>query len=145
MTIAASASVGASAYARSAIGSSPRNASSVRRAPKREKYHASDSAIATAPMPCAVTRTDVPNFSSWNTLSATAGMSAMNGAARSELSARLSTTNRSAGLPRTNRAPSRTDSTIDASPWCAGGGRVNDANTANTAKKLSVLMVNASS
>ena len=99
----------------------------------------------TAPRPCAVTSAAVPSFSSWNTLSATAGISAMNGAASSELSAMHPTTKRSAASPRTNRAPSRIDRTIDIPAVDMGGGRRKDATTANTAKKLRVLSANASS
>ena len=99
----------------------------------------------TAPIPCAVTSAAVPNFSSSNTLSATAGIRAMNGAASNELSAMHPTTKRSAGSPRTKRAPSRIECRIDAPPVGDGRGSRNEAITANTAKKLSVLMRNASS
>ena len=57
--------------------------------------------MTTAPTPCAVTSSDVPKSSSPNTFSATAGTSAMNGAASSELRERYPTTARRPGSPRT--------------------------------------------
>ena len=69
----------------------------------------------------------------------------MNGAASNELSAMHPTTNRSAASPRTNGRPSRMDPRIDEPDAPAGGGSRNDATTANTAKKLTVLRTNASS
>ena len=69
----------------------------------------------------------------------------MNGAASSEFSAMHPTTKRSAGSPRTNRAPSRMEWRSDVPRLGLGRGSRNEAITANTAKKLSVLMRNASS
>ena len=59
-----------------------------RRCPKRATTPPSKSAIVTAPTPCAVTSAAVPDSPEWNTFNATAGTSAMNGAASSEFSER---------------------------------------------------------
>ena len=95
----------------------------------------------TAPTPCAVTSAAVPNFSSSNTLSATRGSSAMNGAASSELSAMQPTTKRSAGVAAHEaRTLAGSSAGSTCRPSASVGGRRNEATTANTAKKLSVLM-----
>ena len=57
----------------------------IQRTPWRRPSGPIASAAATAPMPCAVTSTEVPNFPESSTLIAIAGTSAMNGAASSVL------------------------------------------------------------
>ena len=127
------------------MGNPPSTPTSTRRLPNRANNGPSDKPMSTAPMPCAVTSSAVPKSPLPNTLSATAGTSAMNGAARSEFSAMYEITTRSPGSARAKRAPARIDAKIDASCSGAGGGRRSDRTTAITARKLNVLMPNAHS
>ena len=86
----------------SATGTSVTDRTMIQRIPKRRPSGPIASAAVTAPMPCAVTSTDVPVLPESSTLIAIAGTSAMNGAASSMLRLIVWMTMRSPGSARTN-------------------------------------------
>ena len=87
----------------------------------------------------------MPVSSLWKTVSAIAGTSAMNGAAKSEFSPRYDITARMPGSRREYRAPSGSRAEIDSPSRRVGGGSRSGAIAAITARKLSVLIANAHS
>ena len=71
------------------------------------------------------------------------GMSAMNGAASSVLTAMYATTTRSPGSRRAYETPCLIEAKTDWTARSAGGGRRSCETARITAKKLSVLIANA--
>ena len=94
----------------------------------------------TAPMPCAVTSAAVPNFSSSNTSSATAGIERDERRGQQRVERHAPDDEPQRGIAA-HEAGALADRAQDRHAARAGdgGGRRNEATTANTAKKLSVL------
>ena len=99
---------------------------------------------ATAPTPCAVTRMPVVASSPSSTLTAIAGMSAMNGAATKVLMHIRVNDARSPGSARTRcQPPSSARRKGSCAASGSGGGRATLATAAMAARKLTVLMASA--
>ena len=95
-------------------------------------------AAATAPMPCAVTSTDVALASPWNTLVAICETNAMNGEAIPMVSTITTNIRRITGWAMAKRRPSASaPNTGRRSPWRCG--TFTSATATITAKKLTAL------